>query len=420
MEWIERLRSQTRHLHKTAHALPFFRALWEGVLPLESYVGQLRCLAVVHGALERHLAPRAARDPFRSLLEGHCPKLPLLLEDLKCFQAQAVLDVLPAVERALDIADRILTLSQENETALVGYFYTLEGSTLGGRLMAPKVRDLFALPAGMGISFFTCYGDDLQSRWNAFLSALGRTMGHGDAQEGVMAASAELFRSLIGVYEALYPFQSEQLGRHVVSLNPEAGRHPIPSDAVELDAALKAADRCWKAFPYFEMRYGDRGWRFAQSDAAWLAALCDLDAHAVVEQAVWLADLLAARGMPTWLTETQVRMLHEELVRARPAERSRYDPLLRAADALARRRVAAPSEDRLEALAREIGDRFRVKTDRWKPLVEVLAAAVADHASGLPGKPEEMVSWIRETFEADGEILEATLPSYEPKAKDVP
>lgn len=419
MGWIERLRSQTRDLHKTAHALPFFHALWEKALPLESYVGQLRCLAVVHAALERHIAARAPREPFRSLLNGHRPKVPLLLQDLELFRNPPVLDVLPAVEKALNIADRIMTLSQENEIALVGYFYTLEGSTLGGRVMGPKVQETFDLPEGRGTSFFGCYGNDLQARWSAFLGALARSISHAEAQEGVIAASAELFRSLIGVYEALYPFQADQLGQHVVSLNPEAGRHPIPFDAVELEAALKAARRCWNAFPYFEMRYSDRGRRFAQSDAAWLAALCDLDGQAVVEQVVWLADLLAARGIPTWLTDTQVRMLHEELMQARPTEHSRYDRLLLAANALAGRRSAAPSGESIENFARELRDRFPVNDPNWEHLALILAAATGDSASGLPGTPGAIVSWIRETRGRNEKVLEALTQFLELMAKDL-
>ncbi|WP_448381714.1 biliverdin-producing heme oxygenase [Desulfosoma sp.] len=396
MEWIERLRTQTRDLHKTAHALPFFEALWKRTLPLESFVGQLRCLAVVHGALEKFLASHATDEPFRGLLAGHCPKLPLLLQDLELFRHKGVQDILPAVDKALDIADRILVLSKENRTALVGYFYTLEGSTLGGRVMAPKIRDNFPLPEKRGTSFFTCYGDQVQTKWNGFLETLGRSIEHDEAAETVISAAGELFRSLIGVYEALYPFEADQLGRHVVSLNPEAGRHPMPADEAELQAALQAAERCWDAFPYFALRYGERGRRFAASDAAFLTTLCDVDMRAMVDQVYWLADVLAARGIPTWLTETQLRFLHEELVNTRPEKQALYDRVLLAADALRTRRHAAASRESIEALAHELHTRYAVADEpHWASMCLVLAAAAADEASGIGGGLEAVLSWLR-------------------------
>ncbi len=408
MEWIERLRRQTRQLHQTAHALPFFQALWGKTLPLESLVGQLRCLAVVYGALEKQLATRSSRDPFQALLNGHQPKLPLLLRDLEPFSRPAVWDILPAVEKALAAADQILTTSQENETALAGFFYTLEGSTLGARVMAPKIREAFPTLNAPGSHFFSVYGNGLSTRWTAFLRALGDAFTDPEDQENVIKASRDLFQSLIAFYDALYPFTEGKLGRHVVSLNPEAGNHPIPSDSLELEAALKAAERCWEAFPYFALRYGERGRRFADSDAAWLAALCDLDGGTLLEQVRWLSELLSVRGMPTWLLETQIRFLHEELCHARPDQRVRFDRLLVAADALRSLRWAAPDQESLNRIVHKLRERFPVPPDSpWTAVFVVLAAAAADRDSGIAGGPENICEWIRATYPEDLSVIDA-------------
>lgn len=397
MEWIQRLRAQSRALHETAHALPFFHALWRHELPLESFVTQLRCLAVVHGALEKFLAAHGFNEPFCALLDGHRPKLPLLLQDLELYRERWVPNVLPAVEGALRIADRILVLSQENTTALLGFFYTLEGSTQGGRVMEPHLRKNFSLPEGQGTSFFCCYGEATSARWHNFLDVLGHSLKDDEAaQETVITASEELFRALIDVYRALFPFQDNQLGHHVVSLNPEAGQHPVPSDQRELEAACRAADRCWKAFPYFALRYGERGTRFAASDAAWLVTLCHGDVRALIDQVFWLSQVLSVRGMPSWLLENQLRMLHEELVSSCPENRASYDRLLLAADALRSRRQAMMSEERIMALARETAQRFPQEGDLpWASLCQVLAAAAADEAAGMQGALDTVLTWLR-------------------------
>ncbi|MFZ1640910.1 MAG: hypothetical protein WAV07_05620 [Candidatus Contendobacter sp.] len=47
-----RLREATREIHTQLEALPYPQALERRELPLESYVGHLRAMAVVHGVLE--------------------------------------------------------------------------------------------------------------------------------------------------------------------------------------------------------------------------------------------------------------------------------------------------------------------------------------------------------------------------------
>ncbi len=396
MDWISRLRAQSRKLHEKAHRLPFFQALWRHQLPLESFVTQLRCLAVIHGAMEKFLAAHEFQEPFRTLMEGYRPKLPLLLQDLDLYRERWIANVLPAVEKALRIADRILVLSEEDNTALVGFFYTLEGSTQGGRIMEPHVQKTFSIPEGQGTAFFSCYGEHTQDRWQGFLYALAHAAMDASAQETVIKASGELFEALLEVYDKLFPFLEDQLGHHVVSLNPEAGQHPIPSDERELRASVAAAHRCWNAFPYFEMRYGDRGKRFAASDAAWLTTLCNLEVGALIDQVFWLADVLSVRGIPTWLLENQLRMLHEELMKARPEEMARYERLLLASDVLRSRRASAFSEEKMVAFGHELKERFfRGSNGPWKDLCLVLAAATADEVSGIQGSLEAVLSWLR-------------------------
>ena len=41
----------------------------------------------------------------------------------------------------------------------------------------------------------------------------------------------------------------------VTSINPEAGRHAVPTDKREIRASNEADDLCWARFPYFEFRY---------------------------------------------------------------------------------------------------------------------------------------------------------------------
>ena len=52
---MEELRAATCLAHSKLQTAPFFQALAACQLPLESYVGQLRALAALHGVLEQAL-----------------------------------------------------------------------------------------------------------------------------------------------------------------------------------------------------------------------------------------------------------------------------------------------------------------------------------------------------------------------------
>jgi len=153
-------------------------------------------------------------------------------------------------------------------------------------------------------------------------------------RECVTQAANEFFSQLDTVYQALYPFQPESKTFLVTSINPEAGRHPVPADTREVQASLLAADICWQRFPYFEHRYGERGRRFARSDAAWLATLCQYETAEIIQQVRWLGRLLACRGMPTLLLEVQLEILSEALAAAIPEKKPAYVEISRAAAAL--------------------------------------------------------------------------------------
>jgi hypothetical protein len=176
-------------------------------------------------------------------------------------------------------------------------------------------------------------------------------------------------------------------------LNPEAGDTPAPSDPLELAVARAAAAVVWRAVPYFAFRYGERGRRFGASDAAWLVTLAGLPRDARLAQIDWLAGLLAARGMPSWLLEIQLAAT------ARAATRRSWAGAGALADAAvhlsSRRRAVLPEPAFLEAgrlFARLAGlaGGSRLATGAGR----LIAAAHADVALGICASPAPVVGWF--------------------------
>lgn len=181
----------------------------------------------------------------------------------------------------------------------------------------------------------------------------------------------------------------------VLALNDEAGRHPLPDDPRELEAALRAGERSWQRFPYYGLRYGERGRRFTRSDSGWLATLVSQDQPAVDREISWLGVVLASRGMPRWLLETHLDVLAEELARAAPEQATKYAPLRLAAAMLAGERRRHVTDELLGKLTAAFDERAGAEwTARLPESGGLIAAAIADERRGIERAVSSLVDWL--------------------------
>lgn len=173
--------------------------------------------------------------------------------------------------------------------------------------------------------------------------------------------------------------------------NADAGNHPLPTDSREIQAALRAGQRCYAVHPYFERRYGQRGEAFTRSDGGYLTTLADHPQAYVNSQVVWLAGVLASRGMPRWLMEEHLGILHDELVLACPERAVEYAKLRHAAQILRSARLAFLPLSDFDALAAA----FNARSDSELGNVGgLLAAAVCDECCGLTEAVPSLLSWL--------------------------
>lgn len=191
------------------------------------------------------------------------------------------------------------------------------------------------------------------------------------------------------------------------ALNPEAGEHVISADAGEQAAAEAATRLSWREFPYYAKRYGERGWRFSLSDSGWLQTLCELSPDAARAQMLWLANLLAARGMPRYLMERHLEHLHAELVARMPDRAGRYDFLRSLAAQLRELREASLPSAAFARLASEFDSRVRGGKDAVKNMGTVIVAAVADDAAGIGSVLSKVREWAEDPAQFDPEWVQA-------------
>ncbi len=173
--------------------------------------------------------------------------------------------------------------------------------------------------------------------------------------------------------------------------NAEAGSHPLPVDEREIAAVLRASRRCYQAQPYFLERYGERGEAFTRSDGGYLATLADHPQSHVDSQVIWLARILANRGIPRWLMEMHLDLLVTELTAAVPDRAAEYFKLHCAAQVLREERLAAISQSDFDALVAKFDS---ASGGGLKGAGALLVAAVCDEYCGLAEAVPSLVGWL--------------------------
>ena len=390
----DHLKEAGRERHARMEALPFVGALTGGTLPLPNYVAQLRAMAMIHATLDQELR-QAEPTPLIALHQRRPSRLAHLRADLGVFDPLGIPDCLDAVQQARHIEGLIRRTRTEQPDLLPAYLYVLEGMTLGNTVHLPDVIRTFGQQVAEATHYYAGYGEKTGEYWQEFRQVLNAL----PVAEGVCAKLVEsvlgLFDLLEPLFAALFPVREGGWGFTATMLNSEAGNHQVPDNAAELRAASEAARRCCEEFPYFDARYGERGGRFARSDAAWLAALTTLPRGLLMGQVEWLGRFLGNRGMPRIALERQLELLHEELSAAQPERRTAYVVLLEASASLKAERLATIPSLAFDELSRQFDSATRgCEQAALRRTGDLIVSAVCDEVCGITNASESLVSWL--------------------------
>lgn len=401
---MSQLKERTRDCHTRLERLPFFGALSDGSLPGLAYANQLRTFATVFGTLEHEI--KQLNLPLLQSVQTFGPsRFSHLLADLAGLGHTLRFELPQAKQQAEAMAAGIRLWGAEAPLALLGYLYVLQGTALGNRVHLADARRVCSQTGISAAHFYAGYGDGTDEYWAGFCQLLNTADLSAQVVEQVLAAADEAFAFLYRLHQALFPLPpDEQLCQTATSLNPEAGNHAIPVDQAELAAALAAGQRCRVAFPYFEARYGERGKRFTDSDAAWLATLAGHDASAVLSQVAWLGGVLASRGMPRITLERQLDYLCAALNAAVPDRQQHYQPLAQAALWLREGRLRRIASDQFESLCRAFADSTGNElAGAMEGCGALLVSAVCDEQAGISQAVASLVAWLddEQRFSAD-------------------
>lgn len=390
---MDRLRSETRTVHDQVEQLPYFMALANAALPRDSYRGYLGALKIIYEDLEAAL--NANEDPVvMSVWHSGLGKRSLIAEDMAWFEMSEEQMLPDSRLAALIIAEDIRYRSIHDPISLLGYLYVFQGSDLGGMVLRGQVEKNFH-PEKVSLAFLSDKNKTIKQRWDEFSQKMNAAVSGPEDGSRIIAAAAETFAALSGLFKTLYPIQTDILSYPVNALNFEAGGHGVTVDSLEIRAALRAGRITWDYYPYLEQRYGERGKRFTRSDSAWIVNLVQTDAEEVQRQLRWLGRVLSNRGMPQIILENHLRQLLEELLKLAPENQENYQKLSMAADDLAAMRSKILSKKKFEKLAADFEAVLAsVPAVDLPGCGELLLGAIIDEQLGIPNALNSLSEWL--------------------------
>jgi heme oxygenase len=389
----EELKAATHSTHERLNKSLFFEALTNKNLPLESYVNYIQAMAGVNGVFEREILI-ANHSVLNSLWQPHMLKLPSLLNDLESLNSNQVEDIPLAIDAMLDTIKFIRLSRIDNPLSLLGIMYVLEGSTIGGEFIKKLILTNFNFNGNDGVMYLDHYKDKKKENWETFKTRLNALPLSAPEFESIIETAAFFFKKIESIFIYLFPIHNTVPFYNVSTINPEAGKHNIPEDKLEIEAAFRAGVTTWEEFPYYAWRYGLRGKQYTRSDSVWLVTLCDLEEEVVIEQVHWLGRVLASRGMPQWLLTVHLKNLVYELEKVHPEKKHEYEKLGKASESLNAMFNRVFKENDRDTLIAEFENRVGEEwAHRLKNIGALFISAVADERNGITKALSSIETW---------------------------
>jgi heme oxygenase len=185
---MQRLKEETRPHHDQIERNPLMARVMQPDLTLPEYQQVLARLYGFHRPVETHLAAWSAWDTLGFDYDAR-RKAALLAHDLH------VLGLPPEAVAALPLCTHLPVLNTPEQ--VLGCLYVLEGSTLGGHVIARQLGRTLGIDAARGAAFYTSYGNQIGPMWKALgqrINTWTETLGL-DAEQ-MIGAAAETFHCM--------------------------------------------------------------------------------------------------------------------------------------------------------------------------------------------------------------------------------
>lgn len=186
----ERLKTETRPYHDAIEAVAFSNKIMDGSLTLEEYKLLIRNNYLLHFVLEQELNNNAEFTAIEGLEWDKRQKLALLKQDVEALGLNIA-----------EIEKEATAFKLNNGAEALGAFYVLEGSTLGGAMIARHLAKNPNLTQVEEYRFYGCYGDLVGPRWKAFQQALIAYSTSAEIEDAMVQSACKTFEYFTGIFK---------------------------------------------------------------------------------------------------------------------------------------------------------------------------------------------------------------------------
>jgi heme oxygenase len=199
---MDRLRSETRPHHDRAEQSGFGTLVMDGGLQLELYVAHLTAWRRLLSHLETAL--RTSDDQIvQEVWHEGLAKVPALDADIDALSSGG-LKLNDATAKAVaSFISMIDDLAERDPTSLLGILYVLEGSTMGGSVMKPRIADQLELENDRGLSYYGVYGNQVGVHFKAFRSTMAEAANGSGAEDRIVDAAKDTFDGVSAILFAI-------------------------------------------------------------------------------------------------------------------------------------------------------------------------------------------------------------------------
>ena len=156
------------------------------------------------------------------------------------------------VDAAATDADGVAALPLDDLAQTMGSLYVIEGSALGGRVIAPKLKRTLGVGQGSGASYFHGFGGETGAMWANFRTQAALEIGDSPRNtERACESARRTFAALIGLFAPLAPPEPEpvhaepstQIAPALLRVYGAMGAEsPAPSPLADIHIDLPADD----------------------------------------------------------------------------------------------------------------------------------------------------------------------------------
>lgn len=183
------LKERTAHLHDSIEKITLSNKIFDGEFSVEDY----KNLVTING----HIVNAFIDNIFTTLPREVASKLVFTPEAKKAAIAKDAADL------TLPVATPAIALKQANKAYALGALYVMEGSMLGGNVIAKTLKKYEEF-AQHEFNYFTFYKDMLGPNWKSFLGTLMEEVQTEEDIESSVQGAIQVYEELIAKAKTIY------------------------------------------------------------------------------------------------------------------------------------------------------------------------------------------------------------------------